>query len=114
MLTESIVSCERALVIPSARGLRAAQPRSALRDAQLKGRADAAGSSRASACEPTEGPAAQGHARGRGYYHVPARAGGREGRGISFHSWPSSIRPPAFGVRPPHCLKKKGILAAAH
>jgi hypothetical protein len=27
-------------------------------------------------------------------------------RGISDHSTPSSSRPPAFGVRPPHCLKK--------
>src|SRR5205823_9001696 len=27
--------------------------------------------------------------------------------GISDHSTPSSSRPPAFGVRPPHCLRKK-------
>jgi hypothetical protein len=28
--------------------------------------------------------------------------------GISFQVRPSSARPPCFGVRPPHCLKKKG------
>jgi len=27
--------------------------------------------------------------------------------GISFHSLPSSLRPPDFGEYPPHCLKKK-------
>jgi hypothetical protein len=34
------------------------------------------------------------------------------GAGISSQVRPSSIRPPAFGVRPPHCLKKKGTCAA--
>src|SRR4051794_22811259 len=28
-----------------------------------------------------------------------------------FHSLPSSSRPPAFGERPPHCLKKKAVPA---
>src|SRR5919197_2284511 len=34
------------------------------------------------------------------------KMGGR-GLGISSHVRPSSVRPPDFGVRPPHCLKKK-------
>ena len=34
--------------------------------------------------------------------------------GISFHSLPSSSLPPAFGVLPPHCLKKNGTFAATH
>jgi hypothetical protein len=34
--------------------------------------------------------------------------------GIPFHSRPSSSRPPAFGVRPPHCLKKNATPALAH
>ena len=32
--------------------------------------------------------------------------------GTASHSWPSRSRPVAFGVRPPHCLKKKGTSAA--
>ena len=35
-------------------------------------------------------------------------------RGISSCVEPWSSRPPALGVRPPHCLKKNGIPAAAH
>src|ERR1700731_408107 len=31
-----------------------------------------------------------------------------------FHSWPSRRRPPLFGERPPHCLKKKATPAARH
>jgi len=31
-----------------------------------------------------------------------------------FHSRPSSNRPPVFGERPPHCLKKKATFAATH
>jgi hypothetical protein len=34
--------------------------------------------------------------------------------GISSHRRPSSSRPPAFGVRPPHCLKKNGTPAPTH
>ncbi len=33
--------------------------------------------------------------------------------GIALCSIPSSLRPPAFGVSPPHCLKKNGTLARA-
>src|SRR5690606_11190888 len=32
--------------------------------------------------------------------------------GQSFHSRSSSSRPPAFGRKPPHCLKKKGTLCS--
>ena len=42
-----------------------------------------------------------------GRAHQPATA-----RGMSSHNLPSSSLPPAFGVRPPHCLKKNGTLAA--
>ena len=34
--------------------------------------------------------------------------------GIWFHFSPSSFLPPAFGVLPPHCLKKNGTSAATH
>ena len=34
--------------------------------------------------------------------------------GRSSHVRPSSSRPPAFGVRPPHCLKKKSTPALTH
>ena len=36
------------------------------------------------------------------------------GSGYSSQVAPSSSRPPAFGVRPPHCLKKNGTRAALH
>ena len=34
--------------------------------------------------------------------------------GISSNVSSSRVRPPAFGVLPPHCLKKNGTEAAAH
>lgn len=34
--------------------------------------------------------------------------------GMSSHVRPSSSRPPAFGVRPPHCLKKKATPRSPH
>src|SRR5271170_5482621 len=34
--------------------------------------------------------------------------------GISLHSRPSKVRPPVFGERPPHCLKKNGTPASLH
>ena len=43
---------------------------------------------------------------------VDVYCGTCEATGISSQLRPSSIRPPAFGVRPPHCLKKKGTSTA--
>ena len=57
-----------------------------------------------------QGEAAPRHDhRGNGYgYAVAANAGA----GIWSQLRPSSSRPPCFGVRPPHCLKKNGTWAA--
>src|SRR4030095_6804818 len=41
-------------------------------------------------------------------------SGARGLRGISSQVLPSRRRPPALGVRPPHCLKKNGTFAEAH
>src|SRR5690349_21749222 len=50
--------------------------------------------------------------------HALNRASGRiEGEGAPgnwLHSLPSSRRPPVFGVRPPHCLKKNATSASTH
>jgi three-Cys-motif partner protein len=44
-------------------------------------------------------------------YHAALMLGWR---GIWSQTRPSSSRPPAFGVRPPHCLKKNGTPAVTH
>src|SRR6266568_2342125 len=47
-------------------------------------------------------------------YYPRALSAGRLIVGIPFQIFPSSRRPPAFGVIPPHCLKKNGTLATMH
>ena len=43
---------------------------------------------------------------------LPLGRSAGSGSGYSSHVRPSSRRPPAFGVRPPHCLKKKAVSAS--
>src|SRR5271169_6201661 len=57
--------------------------------------------------------------KGAGGRHLPAcnqnclaRMGGLAGNWL--HTSPSRRRPPLFGDRPPHCLKKKGTRASMH